>query len=386
MNIFLKPFLRWVLFALVIVITGWTIGRILARGIPALIIITIFVFVLLLVLAIYFYFFSDKILLRWYHAKEVSDANSPLYEIVHRLATKTGIPAPRIFIVESAMPNAFATGRNAEHASIVVTNALTELLDKEEIEAVLAHELTHVKNGDTLIGTEVAVLAGALTALATVAFWGSIFTGFGQEDDPAPNIIKFFVTSLVAPIAAVIIQLALSQSREYVTDEQSVSLHGKPDKLVSALQKIEERLKSGAFEVNPSHVHLFIMNPLHNNEEFSVLDFRLPTYHFLFRTHPATEKRVERLRTKNTIHGRYDMRIKTPTLARSLFFSFVSYMFVLFLIIVIDTFNRKDFVFERAAAISAFYLGVLVVLFAIMVVVFRVKLKTTRSRKINTRK
>jgi len=115
MNILLKPFLRWVLFALVIVITGWTIGRILARGIPALIIITIFVFVLLLVLAIYFYFFSDKILLRWYHAKEVSDANSPLYEIVHRLATKTGIPAPRIFIVESAMPNAFATGRNAEH-------------------------------------------------------------------------------------------------------------------------------------------------------------------------------------------------------------------------------------------------------------------------------
>lgn len=268
-------------------------------GDQALIIVAIFVFVLLLLLlAIFFYFFSDKILLRWYRAKEERDANSPLYEIVHRLATKADIPVPKVFIVDSTMPNAFAVGRNTGHASIIVTNALMKLLDKEEIEAVLAHELVHVRNGDTVIGSIAAVLSGTLAALATFAFWGSIFTGFGQEDDPAPNIIKFFVTSLVAPIAATIIQLALSQSRECVADEQSVYLHGKADKLASALHKIEEKLKSGAFEVNPAHVHLFIMNPLHDGE-FTVMDFRLPTYHFLFRTHPATDERVERLKKVN---------------------------------------------------------------------------------------
>jgi heat shock protein HtpX len=301
MNNRVKLLLLWMLPALPIVVACGVIGWMLGRGFPTLIIIAIFVFVLLLLLlALFFFFFSDKILLRWYHAKEVKDENSPLYEIVSALATKAGIPTPRIFIVDSAMPNAFATGRNAEHASIVVTNALTELLDKEEIEAVLAHELMHVKNGDTLIGTVVAVLSGILTALATFALWGSIFTGFGQEDDPAPNIIKFFVTSLVAPIAAVIIQLALSHSREYVADEQSVSMHGNPPKLVSALEKLEKKLKSGTFKVNPSHVHMFIMSPLHVHDDvFTLLDIHLPTYNSLFNTHPATHERVERLLKKD---------------------------------------------------------------------------------------
>ncbi len=372
-NARLKLLLLWILPALLIVMAGWVIGKILALKIRELITITGFVLAVVLVLALLFYFFSAQILLRWYHAKEVQDKNSPVCEIVHRLATKADIPVPKVFIVESAMPNAFAVGRNRKNAAIVVTSALTELLDKEEIEAVLAHELTHVKNGDTLIGTEVAVLSGTLTAFATIAFWGSIFTGFGQEDDPAPNIIKIFVTSLVAPIAAVIIQLALSKSREYVADEQSVRMHdGKTDKLASALHKIDERLKSGTFEVNPAHVHLFIMNPLHD-DEFTVMDFRLPTYHFLFHTHPATGERVERL--KKTGRNDKEKEWRSFGLIRPLFFSFISYLFVLFVIIVIDTFSRKDFVFARAAAISAVYLGVLLVLFAIMVVVFRVKLK-----------
>jgi heat shock protein HtpX len=302
MNNRVKLLLLWMLSALPIVIAGGVIGRMLALRIHWLIIIIMFVFAVVLVLALYFYFFSDKILLRWYHAKEVRDENSPLYEIVHRLATKADIPAPRIFIADSTMPNAFAVGRNAKHASIVVTNALVELLDKEEIEAVLAHELAHAKSGDTLIGTEVAVLSGILTALATFALWGSIFTGFGQEDDPAPNIIKFFVTSLVAPIAAVIIQLALSRSREYVADEQSVSMHGNPPKLVSALEKLEKKLKSDTFKVNPSHVHMFIMSPLHVHEDvFTLLDIHLPTYNSLFNTHPATHERVERLKKINII-------------------------------------------------------------------------------------
>jgi heat shock protein HtpX len=302
MNNRVKLLLLWMLSALPIVIAGGVIGRMFALRIHWLIIITGVVFAVVLVLALYFYFFSDKILLRWYHAKEVRDENSPLYEIARTLAINADIPAPRIFIADSAMPNAFAVGRNAKHASIVVTNALVELLDKEEIEAVLAHELMHVKNGDTLIGTEVAVLSGILTALATFALWGSIFTGFGQEDDPAPNIIKFFVTSLVAPIAAVIIQLALSHSREYVADEQSVSMHGNPPKLVSALEKLEKKLKSDTFKVNPSHVHMFIMSPLHVHEDvFTLLDIHLPTYNSLFNTHPATHERVERLKKINII-------------------------------------------------------------------------------------
>lgn len=301
MNNLKKLLLLWMVLALPIVIAGWFIGRMVVRGFPSLIILTLIGFVLLL--ALLFYFFSDKVLLRWYHAKEERDVNSPLYEIVHRLATNADITIPKVFIVDSAMPNAFAMGRNARHASIIVTTALMEILDKEEQKAVLAHELVHVKNVDTLIGTIVAVLSGILTALATFAFWSSIFTGFGQEDDPAPNIIKFFGTSLVAPIAATIIQFVVPRSREHVADEQSVSMHGgKADKLASALQKIEEGLRSSTFDVNPAHVHLFIMNPLHD-DEFTVMDFRLPTYHFLFRTHPATDERVARLK-KFIIGGR----------------------------------------------------------------------------------
>ena len=296
-----KLLLLWIMLALPMVMAGLLIGWMVVGMVKELIIIAALVFaVLVALLACCFYFLSDKLLLRWYHAKEVQDKNSSLHEIVHRLATKVGIPAPMVFIVESAMPNAFATGRNAEHASIVVTNALLDLLDNDELEAVLAHELAHVKYGDTLIGTIVAVLSGALTALATFAFWCSIFTGFGQEDDPAPNLIKFFVTALVAPVAALIIQLMVSRSREYGADEQSLRILKKPDTLISALEKLELKLNSDTtYEVNPSHVHLFFMNPLHD-DEFTVMDFRLPTYHLLFRAHPPTRNRVNALRALQT--------------------------------------------------------------------------------------
>jgi heat shock protein HtpX len=193
------------------------------------------------------------------------------------------------------MPNAFATGRSVRHTSIVVTNALLDLLDNDELEAVIAHELAHVKNGDTALGSIVAVMAGTLAALATCAFWCSIFTGFGQEDDPAPNLIKFFVTSLVAPVAALIIQLMVSQSREYRADAQSVRMVEKPHTLISAVEKLDLKLTSDTFAVNPSHVHLFFMNPLHG-DEITVMDFRLPTYHLLFRTHPPTQSRLSALR------------------------------------------------------------------------------------------
>ena len=290
-----KLLLLWILMALPILMAGLLAGWLVVGGFQELMLIIVPIFAVILALALYFYFFSDKILLRWYHAKEARDENSPLFELVQRLAVKAGIPNPKVFIVESAMPNAFATGRSAGHASIVVTNALLDLLDTAELEAVLAHELAHAKNGDTALGSIVAVMAGVLTALATCAFWCAIFTGFGQEDDPAPNLIQFFVTSLVAPVAALIIQLTVSQSREYRADEQSVRMLEKPHTLISAVEKLDLKLTLDTSAVNPSHVHLFFMNPLHG-DEITVMDFLLPTYNLLFRTHPPTQSRLSALR------------------------------------------------------------------------------------------
>jgi heat shock protein HtpX len=290
---FMKQLPLWVLLALSVIIASLMIIRVFGRGFLAFILVALFILVFLVSLLLFF--FSDRILLRWYHAEEVRDEKSPVYEIVRRGAQKAGIPAPSIFIVDSAMPNAFATGRSADRASIVVTTALLELLDTEELEAVLMHELAHVKDGDMLLGSVVAIVSGSLTALATVAFWGSIFTGFGQEEDPAPNLIKFFVTSLVAPVAALLIQLMITPARAYRADEESVRLHGKPDTLMSAFEKLEKRLSSDTFDVNPAHVHLFFMNPLHD-DEVVVMDFHLPTYHFLFRSHPPTQSRINALR------------------------------------------------------------------------------------------
>jgi heat shock protein HtpX len=373
MNGPVKRIPQWILLAMPMSMPGWTFSSILEHVLPVLTLITFVLLFFVLPVALFFHFFSAKLLLRRYHARQVTD--TPLYETVHQLATKLELPVPKVFITDSAMPNAFTVGRNAKHAAIIVTTALTELLDKDEQKAVLAHELIHVKRKDTPTGTSVSAVAGILTALVPFAFWTSIFTGFGQEDDPAPNLIKFFVTSLVAPVAATIIQLAVAPSREYEADEQSVHLHGKPDKLVSALQKIESSLKSNSFAVNPAHVPIFIMNPLHNGT-VTIMDIQLPTYWFLFRTHPATDDRVARLMQQNHSEE-HKPSIKDLGLTKPLFLSSLSYLFVLFVLIVIDTFSNKDFVFLRAAAISVVYLGAVLVLFAIIFKVFRAKSRTT---------
>ena len=353
-------------------------GLPLPLPLPSVLIIVTIGALALFLLILLMYLIADRLLLHWYHARKTS--NAQLHEMVHRLASKTGIPAPGVFIVDSAMPNAFVAGRSKRHASVVLTTGLIDLLDDDEMEAVLAYELTHIniKNSSIGIVTFSWILAGMLIALVYFAFWGAIFTGFGQKDDPAPQPLRFFVTALVAPIVATIIQLTTRHRHlEYQTDEQSVLLHGKPDKLACALRKIEEHLKSHHFEVNPAHAHLFIVNPLHDSE-LTVLDFRLPCYHFLFRTQPATEERVKRLLKGAGVAGVAGAREegrKKWRLLRPLSFSFIAYLLILFLIIVLDTFNRKDFIFKRAAIISAVYIVTLSLTFIIMLVVFRVRLK-----------
>ena len=388
MNKLVRLLLRWKLLAVLIVVAGFVIGRLLGRLIPAPIIIALFAFLFLI--ALFFYFFSDRILLRWYHAKELNNENSPLYKITQRLAKNVGIQVPKVFIVHSAMPNAFSIGRNA-HAGIVLTDALIDLLDDEEIEAVIAHEIVHVRNGDVFISTIVAVLSGILTAVATFAFWLSIFTGFGQEEDPAPNIIKFFFSSLLSPISAFFVQIFVHRSREFIADEQSVQIHGKTHKLISALEKIERELREHHHEINPAHAHLFIINPLHENE-IELLDFHLPNYNALFQTHPKTQERIEHLKR---IGGKGERREKEAEkeekeeimteeieekpkkrlkIRKHLFFSLLAYILVLFFIIVIDTFERKDFDFKRAAAISFVYLLALSFIFSVVWSVLRAKL------------
>jgi heat shock protein HtpX len=237
------------------------------------------------------YWYSDKIVLKVYRAKEVSPAEAPnLHRIVDGLVLKAGIPKPKVYIVESGMPNAFATGRNPEHAAVAATTGILELLSYEEIEGVLAHELAHVKNRDTLISAIAATLAGVVTMLANMAQWAAIFGGFGGRDDDNGGIIGLIAMAIVAPIAATLIQLAISRSREYAADAEGASMCRKPWALASALEKLDYgnsnyRPKVSDVQAKESSAHMFIVNPLKGGAIQS-----------LFSTHPATEERVKRLR------------------------------------------------------------------------------------------
>ena len=237
------------------------------------------------------YWFSDKIVLKMYGAKEVTPAESPnLHRIVDGLAMKAGLPKPKVYIVESAMPNAFATGRDPKHAAVAVTTGILNLLSNEEIEGVLAHELAHVMNRDTLISAVAATLAGVITFLADMAMWASIFGGFGGRDDDGGGIVGLIAMAIVAPIAATLIQLAISRSREYAADAEGARICKKPWALADALQKLEygnSNYKPSISDVQPREntAHMFIVNPLKGG-----------TIQSLFSTHPATEERVKRLR------------------------------------------------------------------------------------------
>lgn len=232
------------------------------------------------------YWFSDKIVLAMYHAKSADENSAPdLYRIVRNLASKMNIPMPKVYIIPEQSPNAFATGRNPEHAAVAATVGIMELLTHEELEGVFAHELGHVKNRDTLISTLSATIAGALGYLSRMAMWGAMLGGGRSRDDRGGNPIGMLIGIIVAPIAAMLIQMAISRSREFLADETGARLTGNPLALASALKKIESWKRQIPMQGGtPATAHLFIINP-----------FSAKGMAHLFSTHPPTKERVKRL-------------------------------------------------------------------------------------------
>lgn len=238
------------------------------------------------------YWFSDKIVLSLYRAKELSYEDAPeLHQTVARLAQKAELPKPRIFLVPSQNPNAFATGRSPHHAVVAVTEGILRLLNADELEGVLSHELSHIKNRDILISSIAATLAGVVMMLASMARWAAMFGGFGRDDNErAGGVIGLIAMSILAPIAAVLIQFAISRSREFLADETGARVSNNPMGLARALEKLNAASKKIPMEAGPataqSTSHLFIVNPFSKKSVVS-----------LFSTHPSAEERIKRLRS-----------------------------------------------------------------------------------------
>lgn len=233
------------------------------------------------------YWFSDKIVLGMYGARPLTPADAPeLYRIVERLAERAGIPTPRLYVVPGVQPNAFATGRSPAHAAVAVTAGLLHLLDRDEVEGVLAHEIAHIRHRDTLTMTVVATIAGAIMLLADMARWAMIFGGARSDDREGGNPLVYLLVMIVAPIAAMLIQLAISRAREYEADATGARLAGSPDGLINALRKLEQAARMIPMQASPSTAHLFIVNPLRG------MGGALMS---LFMTHPPIEERIRRL-------------------------------------------------------------------------------------------
>lgn len=232
------------------------------------------------------YFYSDKIALSMYRAKPVTREELPrAYQVVERLTQKIGIPMPKMYVIPTDSPNAFATGRNPDHASVAVTQGILGLLNDEELEGVLAHELGHVRNRDILISSIAATVAGAITYLAEIARWGMIFGGYERDsNDRGGGGFGALLMLILAPIAAMLIQLAVSRSREYQADESGARYTGNPYALASALSKLDAYSKRLPLRATPSTAHLFIVQP-----------FLGMNFGNMFSTHPPIAKRIERL-------------------------------------------------------------------------------------------
>ena len=232
------------------------------------------------------YWYSDKLVLKMYRAEEVSPDQAPeLYGIVETLADRADIPMPKVYIIPNDSPNAFATGRNPENAVVAVTKGLLNLMNRDEIAGVVAHELGHIKNRDILIGTIAATMAGAIMMIASMARWAAIFGVGGGDDDEGGGFIGLILMSIVAPIAAVVIQMAISRSREYLADATAAKLTGNPGGLSNALEKLGSFSKQVPMNAEPATAHMFISNPLSGKSMMN-----------LFSTHPPIEERVSKLR------------------------------------------------------------------------------------------
>ena len=238
------------------------------------------------------YWYSDSIVLRAYSAQEVTAEQAPeLYRLVANLAANAGLPMPKVCIIDSDVPNAFATGRNPSHAAVAVTTGIMRVLQYDELGGVLAHELSHIKHRDTLISTIAASIAGVISMIANIAQWAAIFGMGRSDDDDNGGLVGSLFTIIVAPIAAMLIQMAISRSREYEADKSGGQICGNPLALASALEKIEYYAQHARpmEQATPATSHLFIVNPLKNSGRALIS---------LFSTHPATADRIARLRAQ----------------------------------------------------------------------------------------
>ncbi|MDH7603773.1 MAG: zinc metalloprotease HtpX [Melioribacter sp.] len=233
------------------------------------------------------YWFSDKIVLAMYRAHEVTRSEFPeLFNIVEKLSSKANLPMPKVYVIDSPTPNAFATGRNPQNGAVAVTTGIMKILNSDELEGVIAHELTHIKNRDILVSTIAATLVGTITFIARMAGWAAMFGGSNRDDRDNGNIFYELALIIIAPIAAMLIQLAISRSREFMADEGGALISGKPLGLASALNKLSQ-----ANEMIPMHnagassAHMFIVNPLSGK-----------SFVKLFSTHPPVEERIARLK------------------------------------------------------------------------------------------
>jgi heat shock protein HtpX len=234
------------------------------------------------------YWFSDKLVLAMYRARPVEMNEAPeLYRIVQNLATRAGMPMPKLYVIPTEAANAFATGRSPEHAAVAVTEGIMRLMTWDELEGVLAHELSHVRNRDILISSIAATLAGVIMMVARMLQWGAIFGGYSRDErENGGGLIGLLVMSIVAPLAAMLIQMAISRSREYQADASGAALLHSGEKLASALEKLEDASQRVPLDASPQTAHLFIVNPLHGR-----------SFANLFSTHPPLEERIKRLRS-----------------------------------------------------------------------------------------
>lgn len=271
----LKTALLFVVLTLLFLFIGFLIG---GRGSLTI------AFIIAMVMNLGSYWFSDKIVLAMYRAKPIQESDNPrLFNIVKSASQMAKLPMPKVYIIPNPSPNAFATGRNPEHAAVAATEGILQLLVDDELTAVISHELGHVRNRDTLVGAVAATLAGAISYLAFMARWMPFFGG-GDDDDRGGNLMVMLLIGILSPIAAGLIQMAISRQREYMADKESAMISHKPLALATALGKLDSMTKRIPLQSNPATAHLFIVNP-----------FNMKSFSALFSTHPPIEDRIARL-------------------------------------------------------------------------------------------